>query len=234
MGVTSLYTNILQEEGIHTVCRAYETFYINKSPIPTQLLEQALRLILQENSFQFSGKNYLQTHGTAMGTKMAVAFSNIFMNKVETGILSQSLFKPLVWKRYIDDIFSLWTTNRDRIEHFIEQANNHHPTIKFTAEISDKETTFLDTYIYKGARFERDAILDVRTHFKPTETFQFSHFKSCHPQGKGFIKGEALRLLRTNSSKIMFEEKITNFKSHLLQRGYPEDLINTTLSEVKF
>ena len=116
--------------------------------------------------------------------------------------------------------------------HFIEQANNHHPTIKFTAEISDKETTFLDTYIDKGERLERDAILDVRTHFKPTETFQYTHFSSCHPQGvkKGFIKGEALRLLRTNSSKIIFEEKITNFKAHLLQRGYPEDLINTTLS----
>ena len=137
MDVTSLYTNIPQEEEIDTVCRAYEKFYGNEPPIPTQLQKQALRLILEENSFQFNGKNYLQTHGTAMGTKMAVAFSNIFMNKVETEILSQSLFKPLVWKRYIDDIFSLWTTNRDRIEHFIEQANNHHPTIKFTAEISD-------------------------------------------------------------------------------------------------
>ena len=65
---------------------------------------------------------------------------------------------------------TIWTTNRDRIEHFIEQANNHHPTIKFTAEISDTETTFLDTYIYKGERsekFEREAILDVSTHFKP-------------------------------------------------------------------
>ena len=29
-----------QEEAIHTVCRAYETFYINEPPIPTQLLEQ--------------------------------------------------------------------------------------------------------------------------------------------------------------------------------------------------
>ena len=27
--------------------------------------------------------------------------------------------------------------DRDRIEHFIEQANNHHPTVKFTAELSD-------------------------------------------------------------------------------------------------
>ena len=77
----------------------------------------------------------------------------------------------------------------------------------------------------------------MHTHFKPTETFRYMHFSSCHPQGvkKGFIKGEARwRLLRTNSSKIIFEEKITNFKSHLLQRGYPEDLINTTLSEVNF
>ena len=28
---------------------------------------------------------------------------------------------------------------------FIEHANKHHPTIKFTAEISDTETTFRDT-----------------------------------------------------------------------------------------
>ena len=110
MDVTSLYTNIPQEEGIDTVCRAYEIFYRNEPPIPTQLLKRALRLILQENSFQFNGKNYLQTHGTAMGTKMAVAFSNIFMNKVETEILSRSLFKPLVWKRYIDDIFLQMTS----------------------------------------------------------------------------------------------------------------------------
>ena len=236
MDVTSLYTNIPQEEGIQTVCRAYETFYSNKPPIPKALLEQALRLILQENSFQFNGKNYLQIHGTAMGTKMAVAFANIFMNKVETDILGQSAFRPLVWKRYIDDIFSLWTINRAEISQFIEQANSHHPTIKFTAEISETETTFLDTTISKGERFLKDSVLDVRTHFKPTETFQYTHFTSSHPPGvkKGFIKGEALRLLRTNSSKRIFEEKVKDFKSHLLERGYPEKLIQTTLSEVKF
>ena len=37
MDVTSLYTNIPQEEGIQTVCRAYESFYVNKPPIPTPL-----------------------------------------------------------------------------------------------------------------------------------------------------------------------------------------------------
>ena len=39
--------------------------------------------ILTENSFQLCGSNYLQTHGTAMGTKMAVAFANICMVRLE-------------------------------------------------------------------------------------------------------------------------------------------------------
>jgi len=51
---------------------------------------------------------------------------------------------------------------------------------------------------------------------------------------QGFIKGEALRLLRTNSSKTAFEGKIKHFKSHLLERGYPENLVQRTLSEVIF
>ena len=59
---------------------------------------------------------------------------------------------------------------------FIEQANKFHHTITFTAEISEIETTFLDTVIYKGDRFRNDSILDIRTHYKPTETFQQTHF----------------------------------------------------------
>ena len=112
------------------------------------------RLILKENSFQFNGKQYLQTHGTAMGTKTAVSFANIFMAHIETTILSRTVFKATVWKRYIDEIFSLWDISKRDIEAFIEQANLHHPTIKFTAQISDTETFFLDTVVYKGARFE--------------------------------------------------------------------------------
>jgi len=67
-------------------------------------LREILGLILQENSFELNDKNYLQIHGTAMGTKMAVAFANIFMSSVGTEIISQSNTKPLEWKRYIDDM----------------------------------------------------------------------------------------------------------------------------------
>jgi len=211
-------------------------FYKNNTPIPTNSLRNMLRLILQENSFHFNGRNYLQTHGTAMGTRMAVAFANIFMSAVESKIIGKSKIKPTEWKRYIDDVFSLWNTNREEIDQFISEANRHHPTIKFTAEISEKEINFLDTTVFKGERFNKDSIFDICTHFKPTEKFQYTHFSSCHAPGvkKGFIKGEALRLLRTNSSKTSFEEKIKNFRSNLRVRGYPEKLVNKVLAEVEF
>ena len=66
------------------------------------------------------------------------------MSAVETEILSQSPSKPLELKRYIDDLSSLWDTNREEMNELIEQANRHYPTIKLTAEISDKEITFLE------------------------------------------------------------------------------------------
>ena len=76
----------------------------------------------------------------------------------------------------------------------------------------------------------------MRTHHKLTETFQYTIYNSCHPAGvkKGFVKGEDLRLLRTNSSKVMFEENITNFRTRLTSRGYPNNLVDKILSEVKF
>ena len=140
---------------------------------------------------------------------------------------------PLEWKRYINDIFSLWNVDKKEIEEFIVLANSHHLTMKFTAEIPDKEINFLDT---KGERFNKQVILAIGTHFNSTGTFQYTHLSSCHPPGvrKGFIKGEALRLLRTNSSVKWFDENITQFKTRHHARDYPNNLVERIRSEVKF
>ena len=92
-----------------------------------------------------------------------------------------------------------------------------------------RNRNYISGYSYiqlKGERFKEQSILD-----KPTETFQYTHYTSCHPSivKIGFVKGEALRFLRTNSS-----ENISNFKTRLLARGYPRNLIAKILSEIKF
>ena len=90
--------------------------------------------------------------------------------------------------------------------------------------------------MFKGERLKKESILDIKTRYKLTETFQYTHFNLCHPPGvkNGFIKGEAMRLLRTNSSKTSFEESLVKFKQHLRIRGYPKTVIERSLSGVNF
>ena len=99
--------------------------------------------------------------------------------------LCSATLKPLTWKRYIDNVFSLWHINKEEIDTFIELAHNYYPTIKFTSEISDTEIPFLDSCVYKGERFKKESTLGVRTHFKRIETFQYIHVTSCYLQASG-------------------------------------------------
>ena len=54
---------------------------------------------------------------------------------------------------------------------FVNFANSFYPTIKFTCAMSSDRMVFLDTEVYKGPRLTTLKILDLKTHFKPTETF---------------------------------------------------------------
>ena len=110
------------------------------------------------------------------------SFPNIFMTEIETKLIQQNDISPIEWKRYIDDVFSLWDSDRKDVDHFIEQANKFNPTLKFTPKISENQVTFLDTVVFKGERFPKDSILDIKTHYKRTETFQYAQFTSCDPQ----------------------------------------------------
>ena len=132
--------------------------------------------------------------------------------------------------------FSLWNISMQEVSNFVNFANTFHPTFKFTCEMSSQCIVFLDTEVFKGPRLTTHKILDLQTHFKPTETFQYTHFSSCHPLNckKGFIKGEALRLLRTNSVRENFVKNKRDFEHRLCKRGHPLTLLQEILTDVKF
>ena len=79
-----------------------------------------------------------------MGTKIAVAFANIFMAKVEMEILNQSALKTVHLETiYWRHIFPLDFKQRgDNAVHWASKQTPPH-TITFMAEISETETTFL-------------------------------------------------------------------------------------------
>ena len=74
---------------------------------------------------------------------------------------------------------------------FIEQANSHHPTIKFTAEVSDTDTTFLDTSICRVKHFS--------THISQVASHQGSKRASLKAKHLGF-SGQTPQKLRSNCS----------------------------------
>ena len=57
---------------VSSVCSAYEECYQNNPPIPTVVIKQMLRFILQENSFKFTNKHFMQLCGTAMGNNALI------------------------------------------------------------------------------------------------------------------------------------------------------------------
>ena len=116
--------------------------------------------------------------------------------------------------RYRDDGFIIYQGEMDEIHQFFQIANSHHPLLKFTYEISDKEMNFLDITLFKGERFEREGILDVQTFIKPTNTFQYLERNSAHSPSvfKGIIKGEIIRHLRNTSDCNIFYNAVEKFK----------------------
>ena len=100
------------------------------------------------SKIEFADCMYHQVQGTAMGTKMAPSYANLFMAEE---LLKKSPTDPILWKRYIDDILCIWPGSKQSLDTFIEYLNGAHPTIKFTCESSPYSVDFLDITIYKGA-----------------------------------------------------------------------------------
>jgi len=164
---------------------------------------------------------------------MAVSFANMFMAELisSTKVLTNHSFGKRQWQH----LFS--KEHKQRRNKQLHGASEYLPSYNKIHGWDFRYWNNILGYMCIQGRPIQKALfqfLDVRTHFKPTETFQYTHFNSCHPPGvrKGFIKREALRLLRTSSSKAKFEEHIALFKQRLRHRGYPDNLLNMILSDV--
>ena len=219
--VKSLNTNIPHTEGINAVLEALDNKHGRMWPL-RKIIHQFLEYILKENYFTFNDKLYLQKHGTAMGTKMAPSFPNIFMGALEQTLLSSSPnhLIPLLWKTFIDDVFLIWTHGKESFLSFIQHLNSFHPTIKFEVTHSNKSVNFLDTTIY----ITPQNTLQTTLYIKPTDRMPLLHQASHHPNTckKGLIYSQMLRYRRIITDDKEFLEKAQNLRVALIGRGYKD------------
>ena len=82
MDVTILYTNIPHDEGINCIRELLNSKRQNGLPRNDNLIKM-LELVLKLNNFTFNSEHYLQINGTAIGTRVAPTYANLFMDSIE-------------------------------------------------------------------------------------------------------------------------------------------------------
>ena len=171
--MVGLYPHIPHGEGLDSMKEIlnefkgkvnYGEWYVDG----VDLVEMAT-IILENNYFEFDGQIYWQKQGTAIGTKFAPAYANIFMYVLETRMLGICEFRPWIWWRFLDDVFLIWLHGEDRLKEFLEFINSFHKTIKYTWDYSTSKASYLDVSIYK----ERGSDICTDVYSKPTDTHQY-------------------------------------------------------------
>ncbi len=226
--VIALYTNIPHQGGKEAIEKILNTRDPTENPSTKSLLD-LLDLILKCNNFDFNGKHYLQQNGTAMGTRVAPTYANLFMAEFEEEHIYTLDKPPLVWWRFIDDVFSIFIGSEDEVKEFVEKLKHLHPTIRFTVEYSQESVNFLDTTVYF-----KDNRLHTTLYTKPTDSHSYLNFDSCHPLHNK-VSIPYSQFLRVRRICYLWDDFIKNalmLLYHLIQRGYPTDITNNALFKV--
>ncbi|XP_048698400.2 uncharacterized protein LOC125633326 [Caretta caretta] len=190
------------------------------SPIMSRLTSVAelCDFVLTHNYFTFEDNVYLQISGTATGTRMAPPYANIFMADLEQRFLSSCPLMPLLYLRYIDDIFIIWIHGKEALEEFHHDFNNFHPTINLSLDQSTQEIHFLDTTVLIS-----DGHINTTLYRKPTDHYSYLHASSFHTDHitRSIVYSQALRYNRICSYPSDRDKCLQDFYQAFLQLQYP-------------
>lgn len=65
-----------------------------------------------------------------MGSPVSPIFADLVMEDLEINCLNSLSSSPLIYCRYVDDIFAI--VLEDKIDEILMEFNNYHPRLKFT------------------------------------------------------------------------------------------------------
>jgi hypothetical protein len=109
-----------------------------------------LKLMLEQNYFQFNQQYYKQAKGLAMGTPTSAILAEVYIQQIKHKKLYPILKKHQIIGcfRYID-ILKIYNQNKTNIEETLTEFNKETTSIKFTIEKEQHNSiNFLDLIIH--------------------------------------------------------------------------------------
>ena len=244
--VTGLYTHIPRDEGIQATREALNRR--QDQSVPTEFIVSLLELLNKWNIFEFNGSLYQQLHGTAMGQTHAPDYADIFMATIDKLILEvaashgEGVFPIRMMKRFLDDLFFIFTGSLEKLHGFLADINNIHENIKFTMTHTKPPGSsgcscedavsipFLDTSLQiKEGRIVSDL------YRKPTDRNKYLLPSSAHPSHvtKSTPYSLALRIVRNCSEPEARDMRLEELKEMLLARNYKLNIINECIRKAR-
>lgn len=95
-------------------------------------------LVLENNLLEFDGKRYVQTQGTAIGSKLGSNYACTYLGSWEKELEKKAEKKPTFYGRYIDDIIGIWEHSEEELQDYVSVANSIHKNIDLVLRFSTK------------------------------------------------------------------------------------------------
>ena len=132
-----------------------------------------------------------------MGSPVSPVVANLCMEEIEEQAMNAAATCPKVWKRYVDDCYSI--IKKNAVKSFHETLNSVDPDINFTVEHeTNDQLAFLDTLTIR-----RQGKIHINVYRKPTHTDRYLDFSSHHDKQHKFstVKTLAVTIPTTSGDK---------------------------------
>ena len=223
--VNNLFTNIPVSETCDIILSSNIHQNLNLS-LPD--FKQLLSLTVNNSIFSFNNNYYNQVDGMPMGSPLGPTFANIFLCFHEVNWINQCpvSFKPLIYKRYIDDCFLLFRT-KTQSDLFFDYLNQQHSNIQFTRQDeNDDSLPFLDVLVS-----HTHSGFSTSVYRKPSSSLLgFNYLSSTSYSVKSStILSYLHRAYRISSSWWLFHTELTHLKKFFSFNFFPSTFIDSSI-----
>ena len=224
--VESLFTNVPLMETLDIILDSYrEENFFN---IGKDIVKKLFLFVTTETCFLFNNVLYSQVDGVSMGSSLGPLFAGSFLCAKEVEWLNNCpiAFKPIYYRRYVDDTFLVFRDEESN-KRFFEYINDQHKNIRFTCDNEENGSlSFLDIKICKGSNG-----LTTEVFRKPTHTgLGLSWFSACPKIFKvNSIKTLLERAYSICSSFDLLHCEFEVLRKYFLMNNYKADLFDKIL-----
>ena len=228
LDVKALYPSIRTDIATNALKKAFDSDVTTASNTKTALLELT-ELLFQKSYVMCNGSCYKPLIGIPTGgcnsRQNADCTLHDITDRVKGNIASWKFVQ--FFKRFIDDIFLLWTGSKRQFSQFVDALNKE--TRKYGIEFGDfsigDSVDFLDTTVYLDA----EGLIHHKLYRKPTDSRLYLKTHSFHSAHvfSGIAKSQMIRVKKRNSIPEQAEKDVDDLIEDLVKCGHKREDLNS-------